>query len=62
VDHAQSEILENLGAWLLRQSQHAFAKRKAAEEVLQKCGKPEIDLQAEWKAQVEMQTKPLLHK
>ncbi|KAG6903566.1 hypothetical protein DXG01_016847, partial [Tephrocybe rancida] len=33
--------------------------RKAAEEVLQKCGKPEIDLRAEWKAQVETQTKPL---
>ncbi|KAG6912814.1 hypothetical protein DXG01_011805, partial [Tephrocybe rancida] len=59
VDHAQSEILENLGAWLLRRSRHAFAKRKAAEEVLQKCGKPEIDLRAEWKAQVETQTKPL---
>ncbi|KAG6913255.1 hypothetical protein DXG01_008367 [Tephrocybe rancida] len=62
VDHAQSKILENLGAWLLRRSQHAFSKQKAAEEVLWKCGKPEIDLQAEWKAQVETQTKPLPRK
>ncbi|KAG6906264.1 hypothetical protein DXG01_014925 [Tephrocybe rancida] len=59
VDYAQSEILENMGAWLLRRSRHALAKQKAAEDVLRKCGKSEIDLRAEWKAQVETQTKPL---
>ncbi|KAG6914104.1 hypothetical protein DXG01_002408 [Tephrocybe rancida] len=59
VDYAQSKILENMGAWLLRRSRHALAKRKAAEDVLWKCGKSEIDLQAEWKAQVETQTKSL---
>ncbi|KAG6909532.1 hypothetical protein DXG01_016925 [Tephrocybe rancida] len=59
VNHAQSEILENMGAWLLCRSRHSLAKRQAAEEVLQKCGKLEINLQAEWKAQVETQTKPL---
>ncbi|KAG6913221.1 hypothetical protein DXG01_008640, partial [Tephrocybe rancida] len=60
VDHAQSKILENLGAWLLRRSRHAFAKRKAAEDVLRECGKVEADLRAEWKAQVKTQTKLLL--
>ncbi|KAG6904813.1 hypothetical protein DXG01_006992 [Tephrocybe rancida] len=55
VDYAQSKILENMGAWLLRRSRHALAKRKAAEDVLRKCGKSEIDLRAEWKAQVETQ-------
>ncbi|KAG6904343.1 hypothetical protein DXG01_010822, partial [Tephrocybe rancida] len=62
VDHAQSQILENLGAWLLHQSRHAFTKRKAAEDVLRQCGKLEADLRAQWKTQVETQTKPLPHK
>ncbi|KAG6914746.1 hypothetical protein DXG01_015539 [Tephrocybe rancida] len=51
VDHAQKETLKNLGAWLLRQSWHALAKQKAAESILQECGKLEADLRAEWKAQ-----------
>ncbi|KAG6914113.1 hypothetical protein DXG01_002368 [Tephrocybe rancida] len=40
---------------------HAFRHQwwKAAEDVLQECGKPEADLQAEWKVQVKAQTKPL---
>ncbi|KAG6913159.1 hypothetical protein DXG01_009217, partial [Tephrocybe rancida] len=59
VDHAQRETLENLGAWLLRRSQHALTKQKAAESILRDCGKSETDLRAEWKDQVEMQTKPL---
>ncbi|KAG6904567.1 hypothetical protein DXG01_009025 [Tephrocybe rancida] len=44
VDHAQSKILENLGAWLLRRSRHTFAKRKAAEDVLRECRKAEANL------------------
>ncbi|KAG6904026.1 hypothetical protein DXG01_013121 [Tephrocybe rancida] len=59
VDHAQRETLENLSAWLLRRSRHALTKRKAAESILRDCGKSETDLQAEWKDQVETQTKPL---
>ncbi|KAG6906109.1 hypothetical protein DXG01_015873 [Tephrocybe rancida] len=59
VDHAQRETLKNLGAWLLRWSQHALAKQKVAESILRECGKSETDLQAEWEAQVKTQTKPL---
>ncbi|KAG6904290.1 hypothetical protein DXG01_011154, partial [Tephrocybe rancida] len=60
VDHAQRETLENLGAWLLRRSRHALTKWKVAESILQDCGKSETDLRAEWKDQVETQTKLLL--
>ncbi|KAG6904446.1 hypothetical protein DXG01_009881, partial [Tephrocybe rancida] len=59
VDHAQRETLENLSAWLLRRSQHALTKQKAAESILRDCGKLETDLRAEWKDQVKTQTKPL---
>ncbi|KAG6914013.1 hypothetical protein DXG01_002922 [Tephrocybe rancida] len=41
---------------------NGIINRKAAEDVLRKCGKSEIDLQAEWKAQAETQTKPLPRK
>ncbi|KAG6905254.1 hypothetical protein DXG01_003939 [Tephrocybe rancida] len=61
VDHAQRETLENLGAWPLCQSRHALTKQKAAESILQECGKSKTDLQAEWEAQVKTQTKPLPH-
>ncbi|KAG6905540.1 hypothetical protein DXG01_002083, partial [Tephrocybe rancida] len=60
VDHTQRETLENLGAWLLHRSRHALTKRKVAESILWDCGKSETELQAEWKDQVETQTKPLL--
>ncbi|KAG6905821.1 hypothetical protein DXG01_000538, partial [Tephrocybe rancida] len=37
VDYARDEIVEGLGTWLLRRSQHALKKRKAAELILQGC-------------------------
>ncbi|KAG6913000.1 hypothetical protein DXG01_010492, partial [Tephrocybe rancida] len=59
VDYTRDEIIEGLGAWLLRWSQHALKKRKAAELILQGCGHQEVLLQAQWDAQVVAQTKPL---
>ncbi|KAG6904298.1 hypothetical protein DXG01_011117, partial [Tephrocybe rancida] len=59
VDYARDEIIEGLGAWLLRRSQHALKKRKAAELILQGCGHQEVLLRAQWDAQVVAQTKPL---
>ncbi|KAG6904167.1 hypothetical protein DXG01_012127, partial [Tephrocybe rancida] len=59
VDYARDEIVEGLGAWLLRRSQHALKKRKAAELILQGCGHQEVLLRAQWDAQVAAQTKPL---
>ncbi|KAG6912973.1 hypothetical protein DXG01_010701, partial [Tephrocybe rancida] len=59
VDYARDEIIEGLGAWLLRRSQHALKKHKAAELILQGCGHQEVLLRAQWDAQVVAQTKPL---
>ncbi|KAG6834332.1 hypothetical protein H0H93_010415 [Arthromyces matolae] len=59
VNQDHSEILENLGAWLLRRSQHASQKRVASEAVLTACQHPEAFLRDQWKKQVEAQTKPL---
>ncbi|KAG6904705.1 hypothetical protein DXG01_007796 [Tephrocybe rancida] len=53
----QSAVIINV--CILSIARSIMRRWKAAEEVLQKCGKPEIHLQAEWKAQVETQTKPL---
>ncbi|KAG6847718.1 hypothetical protein H0H93_006354, partial [Arthromyces matolae] len=60
VNQDHSEILENLGAWLLRRSQHARQKHVASEAVLMACQHPEAFLRDQWKKQVEAQTKPLL--
>ncbi|KAG6912579.1 hypothetical protein DXG01_013663, partial [Tephrocybe rancida] len=59
VDYARDEIVEGLGAWLLRRSQYALKKRKAVELILQGCGHQEVLLWAQWDAQVAAQTKPL---
>ncbi|RDB25584.1 hypothetical protein Hypma_006945 [Hypsizygus marmoreus] len=59
VQHAQTEILEKLGQWLLRRSRHAHSKRVNAETVLRSCGHSEGFLRAQWKAQVWAQMKPL---
>ncbi|RDB27721.1 hypothetical protein Hypma_003286 [Hypsizygus marmoreus] len=59
VQHAQTEILEKLGRWLLRRSQHTQSKLTTAEAILQDCGHSEGFLRAQWKAQVDAQTKPL---
>ncbi|KAG6913223.1 hypothetical protein DXG01_008639 [Tephrocybe rancida] len=59
VDYAHDEIIEGLGAWLLRRSQHVLKKCKAMELILQGCGDQEVLLRAQWDAQVAAQTKPL---
>ncbi|KAF8054925.1 hypothetical protein FPV67DRAFT_1598916, partial [Lyophyllum atratum] len=59
VNHAQTEIIERFGIWLLRRSRHAARKQEAAEQILHECGQSEGFLKAQWVAQVRAQTKPM---
>ncbi|KAF8064953.1 hypothetical protein FPV67DRAFT_1671258 [Lyophyllum atratum] len=59
VNHAQTEIIERFGMWLLRRSRHVARKREAAEQILLECGQSEGFLRAQWVAQVRAQTKPM---
>ncbi|KAG6822958.1 hypothetical protein H0H92_011918, partial [Tricholoma furcatifolium] len=59
VDHAQAEILSNLGLWLLRRSRHTEQKLEDANSILQHCEYSKEYLQEQWKLQIQAQTKPL---
>ncbi|KAG6807049.1 hypothetical protein H0H92_008997 [Tricholoma furcatifolium] len=59
VEHTLTVIQARLGAWLRRCFQHSAQKREEAEDTLQQCGFSEAILRAEWKDQVNTQTKPL---
>ncbi|KAG6805647.1 hypothetical protein H0H92_014612, partial [Tricholoma furcatifolium] len=59
VDHAQAEILSNLGLWLMRRSRHTEQKLEDAESILQHCEYSKEYLQEQWELQIQAQTKPL---
>ncbi|KAG6821665.1 hypothetical protein H0H92_001570, partial [Tricholoma furcatifolium] len=59
VDHAQAEILNNLGLWLMRRSRHTEQKLEDANSILQHCEYSKEYLQEQWKLQIQAQTKPL---
>ncbi|KAG6823058.1 hypothetical protein H0H92_011554, partial [Tricholoma furcatifolium] len=59
VDHAQAEILNNLGLWLLRRSRHTEQKLEDANSILQHCEYSKEYLREQWKLQIQAQTKPL---
>ncbi|KAG6822112.1 hypothetical protein H0H92_015217, partial [Tricholoma furcatifolium] len=59
VDHAQSQIVDNLGLWLIRRTLHTEKKFEDANVILQRCGYSKEYLREQWMDQVKAQTKPL---
>ena len=54
--------LSKLGSWLHKRNKDCFECLRLAEEELHKLGIPSDDLEREWNAQIEYQTKPLPRK
>lgn len=48
-----------MGSWLARKARQCLEKRREAEEILEGCEHDEATLRAEWRAQVDAQTRPL---
>ncbi|KIK14542.1 hypothetical protein PISMIDRAFT_116847, partial [Pisolithus microcarpus 441] len=63
VHYLDVKSLTGLGQWLLQRWNHCQAKKASAIKGLRKCGVDSLTLQAEWAAQVAVQTKatPLGH-
>ncbi|KAI6109939.1 hypothetical protein F5141DRAFT_1064026 [Pisolithus sp. B1] len=62
VHHHDAKSLTGLGQWLLQWWNHCQAKKASGIRGLRKCGVDILTLQAEWVAQVAVQTKETPHK
>ncbi|KAI6043825.1 hypothetical protein EDC04DRAFT_2599903 [Pisolithus marmoratus] len=62
VHHLDTKSLTGLGQWLLWWWNHCQAKKASATKGLSKCGVDTLTLEAEWVAQVAVQTKATPHK
>jgi hypothetical protein len=59
VDHIHSKSLVQLGDWMAKQYKRSVKTKYESELIIQNCGINSEILEAEWKAQVYAQTKPM---